>query len=64
MFWLDGAMLKMKLTYEDDTLFEVPFIIDHSFERVEGAEILPYNCEGADYDWFEKLIAPEERKSQ
>ena len=63
-FWLDGATLKMILTYEDDTLFEVPFIIDHSFERVEGEEILPYNCEGADYDWFEKLIAPEESGSQ
>ena len=63
-FWVEGDMLKMILTYEDDTLFEVPFIIDHSFERVEGAEILPYNCEGADYDWFEKLIAPEERGSQ
>ena len=64
VFWLDGAMLKMKLTYEDDTLFEIPFIIDHTFARIEDAEILPYNCEGADYDWFEKLIAPEESGSQ
>ncbi len=58
-FWLEGDTLKMKLTYEDDALFEVPFIIDHTFERAEATEILPYNCEGADYDWFEKLIAPE-----
>ena len=63
-FWFDGATLKMKLTYEDDTLFETPFIIDHNFARVEGAEILPYNCEGADYDWFEQLNAPEGRESQ
>jgi hypothetical protein len=59
-FRLDGDALKMKLTYEDDTLFEVPFIIDHSFAKVEGAEILPYDCEGADYDWFEKLNASED----
>ncbi len=58
-FWLDGETLKMKLTYEDNTLFETPFIIDHTFERVEASGILPYNCEGADYDWFEKLIAPQ-----
>jgi hypothetical protein len=59
-FRLDGDTLKMKLTYEDNTLFEVPFIIDFNFARIEGAEILPYNCEGADYDWFEKLNASVE----
>lgn len=57
--WREGDTLKLKLTYEDDTLFESPFIIDHTFERIEASGILPYNCEGADYDWFEKLIAPE-----
>jgi hypothetical protein len=63
-FWLDGDTLKMTLTYEDSALFGVPFIIDLNFARVEGAEILPYNCEGADYDWFEKLNAPAEGNSQ
>ena len=59
-FRLESDMLIMKLTYEDDTLFDTPFIIDHTFARIEASGILPYNCEGADYDWFEKLIAPEE----
>ncbi len=63
-FWLEGDTLKLKLTYVDDTLFESPFIIDHTFERIEASGILPYNCEGADYDWFEKLIAPEESESE
>lgn len=63
-FWLEGDTLKLKLTYVDDTLFESPFIIDHKFERIEASGILPYNCEGADYDWFEKLIAPEEGESE
>jgi hypothetical protein len=62
--WLEGDKLKMKLTYTDDTLFETPFIIDHTFERIESPGILPYNCEDADYDWFEKLIAPEGDKAQ
>ncbi len=57
--WLEGDRLNLKLTYVDTTLFKVPFIIDHTFERVGDTEILPYDCEGADYDWFEKLNAPE-----
>lgn len=63
-FWLDGDFLKLKLTYEDDTLFETPFIIDHIFEPMEGSAILRYDCEGADYDWFEKLNAPAEGNAQ
>ena len=63
-FWLDGSTLHLQLTYEDDTLFKIPFIIDHRFEKVEGEEILPYNCEGADYDWFDKLNAPKDGESQ
>jgi len=63
-FRLDGDTLKMTLTYDDDTLFDIPFIIDFDFARVEGAEIQRYNCEGADYDWFEKLNAPKEGDSQ
>ena len=63
-FWLEDNTLNLTLTYEDDALFETPFVIDHNFERVEASGILPYNCEGADYDWFEKLIAPDEGESQ
>ncbi len=62
-FWLDDGKLQMKLTYEDDTLFNIPFIIDHTFERIENSEILQYDCEGADYDWFEKLNAPQDGES-
>jgi hypothetical protein len=62
--WLDGSTLHLKLTYEDDTLFKIPFIIDHRFEKVEGEEILPYNCEGADYDWFDKLNVPQLGETQ
>jgi hypothetical protein len=58
-FWLQGDTLHLKLTYDDDTLFEFPFIIDHTFNRIEGSKISLYDCEGADYDWFEKLNAPE-----
>ncbi len=63
-FWRDGDTLHLQLTYEDDTLFKIPFIIDHRFEKVEDEEILPYNCEGADYDWFDKLNAPKDGESQ
>jgi hypothetical protein len=63
-FWLDGDTLNMTLTYEDDSLFESPFIIDHQFERIDDAEILLYNCEGAEYDWFEQLNAPKDGESQ
>jgi hypothetical protein len=63
-FWLDGDTLRLKLIYVDDSLFKTPFIIDHRFERVESEAILPYNCEGADYDWFEKLNAPRDGEPQ
>jgi hypothetical protein len=56
-FWLEGDTLHLNLTYEDDTLFDFPFIIDHTFNKIEGSEITLYDCEGADYDWFEKLNA-------
>lgn len=63
-FWLEGGALKLKLTYTDESLFESPFIIDHTFNKIEGSEISLYNCEGADYDWFEKLNASVETESQ
>ncbi len=63
-FWLEGNTLHLKLTYVDDTLFETPFIIGHTFNKVEGSEISLYDCDGADYDWFEKLNALEESESQ
>lgn len=62
--WIDGDTLHLMLTYEDESLFRTPFIIDHVFERMDSAEILPYNCEGADYDWFEKLNPPADGNLQ
>lgn len=56
-FWLEGDTLHLNLTYEDGTLFDSPFVIDHTFNKIEGSEITLYDCEGADYDWFEKLNA-------
>jgi hypothetical protein len=58
-FRRDDDTLKMTMTYTDETLFEIPFIIDFNFARVEVTELQLYNCEGADYDWFEKLNAPK-----
>ena len=60
-FWRDGDILRLQLTYVDETLFHVPFVLDHAFRKVENEELLTYNCTGADYDWFEKLNAPQEK---
>lgn len=63
-FRLDGGMLKMQLTYTDDTLFDTPFIIDFNFKSVEDTELQRYNCTEAGYDWFEQLNAPEDGEAQ
>ena len=62
--WLEGETLKMTLTYVDETLFEIPFILDHTFVRTDDTEVPLYECTDADYDWFEKLNAPQEGVSQ
>ena len=62
--WLDGETLKMTLTYVDETLFEIPFILDHTFVRTEDTVVPLYECTDADYDWFEKLNAPQQGESQ
>ena len=62
--WLDGETLKMTLTYIDETLFEIPFILDHTFVRTDDSEVPLYECTDADYDWFEKLNAPQQENSQ
>lgn len=62
--WLDGDNLKMTLTYVDETLFEIPFILDHTFVRTQDHEVPLYECTDADYDWFEKLNAPQQGESQ
>ena len=62
--WLDGEALKMTLTYVDETLFEKPFILDHTFSRTGDAAVPLYECTDADYDWFEKLNAPQPAELQ
>jgi hypothetical protein len=62
--WLDGDKLKMTLTYVDEKLFEIPFILDHTFIRTDDLEVPLYECTDADYDWFEKLNAPQQGESQ
>ena len=62
--WLDGETLKMTLTYVDETLFEIPLILDHTFVRTEDTVVPLYECTDADYDWFEKLNAPQQGESQ
>ncbi len=62
--WIDGEKLKMTLTYVDETLFEVPFILDHTFVTTADTAVPLYECTDADYDWFEKLNAQQERDSQ
>jgi hypothetical protein len=54
----------MTLTYVDKTLFNIPFILDHTFVRTEDREIPLYECTDADYDWFEKLNAPTQGELQ
>ena len=62
--WIDGEQLKMTLTYVDETLFEIPFILDHTFGRTADTEVPLYECTDADYDWFEKLNAQQQRDSR
>ena len=61
--WLDGETLKMTLTYVDETLFEIPFILEHTFVGTEDTAVPLYECTDADYDWFEKLNAPQQGES-
>ena len=59
--WIDDEQLNMRLTYVDETLFEIPFILDHTFARTADTEVPLYECTDADYDWFEKLNAQQQR---
>lgn len=62
--WLDGDTLRLTQTYIDETLFDTPFIIDYSFQRIDETEMPLYECSDADYDWFEKLNAPDEGETE
>ena len=60
--WIEGGRLLLRQTYIDDTLFEKPFVIDYGFDRIEESELPLYECTDANYDWFEKLNAPNEEE--
>jgi hypothetical protein len=62
--WIDDEQLKLTLTYVDETLFEIPFILDHTFVRTADTEVPLYECTDADYDWFEKLNAQQQPGSK
>ena len=60
MLWVANDVLHLEQTHIDETLFDKPFIIDYEFVRLDETEMPLYECTDADYDWFEKLNAPEE----
>jgi len=61
--WLEGETLRLTLTYIDNTLFDVPFVLDHTFVKIDETSVPLYACTDADYDWFEKLNAPSQETS-
>jgi hypothetical protein len=62
--WIEGDTLKVLQTYVDETLFEIPFVVEYSFQRTGESEMALYDCTDADYDWFNKLNAPDEDEVQ
>lgn len=59
--WRVGDTLHLRLTYHDESLFTVPFVLTHEFDRIDDDEIPLYNCTDAGYDWFEQLNAVDEQ---
>ena len=62
--WVEGDELHLRQTYEDETLFEKPFVVDYRFRRTGETELPIYDCTDADYDWFEELNAPQGAKEE
>ncbi|MGA0289304.1 MAG: hypothetical protein ACO3K8_06835 [Pseudohongiellaceae bacterium] len=50
----DGE-LHITHTYRDESLFEVPLVLEYSFRRIEAEDVDIYSCTDADYDWFLEL---------
>jgi len=63
VLWLEDDVLHLTLTYVDETLFEIPFVLTHKFSRTNDTVLPLYECTDADYDWFEKLNAPKSGES-
>ena len=62
--WLEDGELRLTQTYIDETLFEVPFVLNYRFTRFADSEIPLYQCTDADYDWFNELNSPVEEDGQ
>ncbi len=62
VLWMQGERLMLQQTYIDETLFEKPFVLDYAFERIDETVLPLYECTDANYDWFEKLNAPDEEE--
>lgn len=55
--WLQDDVLHIKHSYSDTTLFQQPFILEYTFNRIDVDEVQLYDCTEADYDWFDELNA-------
>ena len=62
--WVADGVLRLTQTYIDESLFEVPFVLNYRFVRFPGTEIPLYQCTDADYDWFNKLNSSGEDNGQ
>lgn len=62
--WVEEGVLHLKQTYLDETLFEIPFVLNYEFRSFAGTEIPLYQCTDADYDWFNELNATQEDSGQ
>ena len=51
----EGDTLSIVHTYMDETIFEVPLVLEYFLALVDAQDILPYNCTDSDYDWFLQL---------
>lgn len=61
---IEDGELRIVHTYIDDTLYEIPFVLDYRFARIEDGELPLYECTDADYDWFYDLNNNIEEVSQ
>ena len=61
---VEGDTLNLTHTYFDDTLYEIPIVMEYFFRRTDESEITLYECTEANYDWFNELNAPKEEETQ
>lgn len=52
---VEGGLLRITHTYIDETLFEVPLVLEYFFRRADELSLAVYNCTDANYDWFDEL---------